>query len=70
MPTHEALKESRGGIFDGLTNGNGILLLGGGYPLVAGDTLVGAIGVSGGTKDEDIMLSKLCVLYFNEKITQ
>lgn len=70
MPTHEALKESRGGIFDGLTNGNGILLLGGGYPLVAGDTLVGAIGVSGGTKDEDIMLSKLGVLYFNEKITQ
>ena len=33
MPTHIALDESRGGSLDGLTNGNGILLLGGGYPL-------------------------------------
>lgn len=34
MPTHIALDESRGGSLDGLTNGNGILLLGGGYPQI------------------------------------
>ncbi len=68
MPTHTALKESRGGAFDGLTNGGGILLLGGGYPLFAGDELLGAVGVSGGTKEEDIALSKLGVRYLEERI--
>lgn len=70
MPTHEALKESRGGAFDGLTNGDGILLLGGGYPLCTGGKMIGAVGVSGGTKDEDIMLAKMGVLYLERKLAQ
>ena len=45
MPTHIALDESRGGSLDGLTNGNGILLLGGGYPLRTGKKIYGGIGV-------------------------
>lgn len=68
MPTHEALKESRGGAFDGLTNGGGILLLGGGYPLTVNDMLLGAIGVSGGTKEEDMALALLGVRYLEARI--
>lgn len=68
MPTHEALKESRGGAFDGLTNGNGILLLGGGYPLMKNGRLFGSVGVSGGTKEQDMALAKLGADYFNHRI--
>ena len=57
MPTHTALKESRGGALDGLTNGNGILLLGGGFPLECGDKIYGGIGVSGGTKEQDTLIA-------------
>lgn len=68
MPTDKALEESRGGAFDGLTNGGGILLLGGGYPLRVGDAMLGAVGVSGGTREEDITLAKLAVRYLEERI--
>ena len=57
MPTHIALKESRGGALDGLTNGNGILLLGGGFPLEAKNKIYGGIGVSGGTKEQDTLIA-------------
>lgn len=57
MPTHKALKESRGGGLDGLTNGNGILLLGGGFPLESGGKIYGGIGVSGGTKEQDMLIA-------------
>ncbi len=70
MPTHHALKESRGGAFDGLTGGDGILLLGGGYPLVVNGEVVGGIGVSGGTKEEDIVLAKIGVRYLDAKSSQ
>lgn len=68
MPTHVALKESRGGAFDGLTNGNGILLLGGGYPLEKDGKIFGAVGVSGGTKEQDTALAKLGADYFGHRI--
>ncbi|MBQ6530852.1 MAG: heme-binding protein [Clostridia bacterium] len=57
MPTHIALKESRGGALDGLTNGNGILLLGGGFPLESENKIYGGIGVSGGTKEQDTLIA-------------
>lgn len=57
MPTHVALKESRGGALDGLTNGNGILLLGGGFPLEGENKIYGGIGVSGGTKEQDTLIA-------------
>ena len=57
MPTHIALKESRGGALDGLTNGNGILLLGGGFPLEGKNKIYGGIGVSGGTKEQDTLIA-------------
>lgn len=68
MPTHTALQKSRGGDFDGLTNGNGILLLGGGYPLEANGRVYGGVGVSGGTKFQDITLSQLAADYFKTRI--
>lgn len=70
MPTHEALKQSRGGALDGLTNGNGIMLLGGGEPLRTDNKIFGAIGVSGGTKEQDILLSQLGEMYFRARIKQ
>lgn len=69
MPTEKALAESRGGIFDGLSNGNGILLLGGGNPLFINGELVGAVGVSGGTKEQDIELSMLGVRYLEQRLS-
>lgn len=64
MPTHKALSESRGGALDGLTNGNGIMLLGGGYPLTAEGKMYGGVGVSGGTKEQDTVLAAVAAEYF------
>lgn len=67
MPTHIALDESRGGLLDGLTNGNGILLLGGGYPLRTDQKIYGGIGVSGGTKEQDTTLAMVADAYFKAR---
>lgn len=67
MPTHTALEESRGGALDGYTNGNGILMLGGGMPISFNGTVIGGIGVSGGTKDQDIALAKTGAVYFEKR---
>lgn len=64
MPTHKALEESRGGSLDGLANGNGIMLLGGGYPLKANGKIYGGVGVSGGTKEQDTALAMVAERYF------
>ncbi len=55
MFTHTALELSRGGALDGLnvTSNNRLSLLGGGAPLKIGDKIVGGLGVSGGTAQED-----------------
>lgn len=68
MPTHVALQESRGGALDGYTNGNGILMLGGGYPVEVDGKVIGAIGVSGGTKDQDMLLANIGIEYFKQRI--
>ncbi len=67
MPTHKALAQSRGGALDGLTNGNGILLLGGGYPLSLNNKIYGGIGVSGGTKEQDTLLAAVSAEYFQRR---
>lgn len=68
MPTHEALAASRGGALDGLTNGNGILMLGGGYPVIYNGSVIGGIGVSGGTKEQDMSLARAGILYFEKRL--
>lgn len=40
-----------------MTNNNRIVLIGGGYPLRVNDRVIGAIGVSGGTVEEDIEIA-------------
>lgn len=64
MPTYKALEEARGGSLDGLTNGSGILLLAGGEPLFCNGKLIGAVGVSGGTKEQDALLAKVAAVIF------
>lgn len=68
MPTHIALKESRGGSLDGYTNGNGILMLAGGTPVKYDGKIVGAVGVSGGTKDQDMLLSEIGTVYLEKRV--
>jgi uncharacterized protein GlcG (DUF336 family) len=42
----------------GLAHAPGMTLIGGGVPIVAGGALVGAIGVGGGTIDQDIVVAE------------
>lgn len=63
MPTVTALKESRGGGLDGLTAGDGICLLGGGEPLVVDGGIIGGIGVSGGSAEQDTHLAHFAAEY-------
>ncbi len=70
MPTHTALEESRGGALDGLTNGNGILLLGGGFPLESENKIYGGIGVSGGSKEQDTLIAAAAAEYFRLRFNQ
>ena len=71
MPTHIALEESRGGALDGLsaTDSNRIMLLGGGEPLIINGRVVGAVGVSGGTSDEDIGFAQFGAMYLERRLS-
>jgi len=71
MPTHIALQESRGGALDGLsaTSQNKLMLLGGGEPLLINGKVVGAIGVSGGTADEDIGFAEFGAMYLERRLS-
>lgn len=69
MATITALQETRGGALDGLTSGNGICLLGGGEPLRVGDRIIGAIGVSGGTAEQDTDLAHFAAEYLLRRQT-
>ncbi len=71
MPTHIALAESRGGTLDGLvpTDSNRLMLLGGGEPLIINNKVVGAIGVSGGTAEEDIAFAEFGAMYLERRLS-
>lgn len=43
------------------TNG-GLIVFGGGVPIFSGGFFIGAVGVSGGTVDQDIQVSVFCAL--------
>ncbi len=60
MATKELAKLCKpGGDLYGLqfSNDGKVMVLGGGEPLKIGDTMIGALGVSGGTAEEDIALA-------------
>lgn len=71
MPTHIALEESRGGALDGLsaTSTNGLMLLGGGEPLIINGKVVGGLGVSGGTAKEDIEFAQFGAMYLERRLS-
>lgn len=61
MPTSEVAKAVQPGqpLFGLASNGQGrYVVFGGGFPLEAGGQVVGAIGVSGGTVEEDMAVAK------------
>ncbi len=70
MPTHIALEESRGGNLDGLVppDSNRLMLLGGGFPLKINGRVVGALGVSGGTAEEDIGFAEFGAIYLERRL--
>jgi glc operon protein GlcG len=55
MPTHIwwSAIENDPSLVNGITNTPRLIIFGGGVPIMAGGQLVGAIGVSGGTSDQD-----------------
>ena len=50
------------------TNGGRIVIFGGGEPLVVGERIVGGLGVSGGTEDEDTALAAYGRQVFEELV--
>lgn len=52
----------------GIGNLKKVITFGGGYPLKIGNKLVGAIGVSGGTAEQDMLVSKYGVEVFEEVV--
>ena len=69
MPT-KALKKlaSPGGDLYGIqfTNQGKIVIFGGGDPLYCGDKIIGGLGVSGGTEEQDTFLSEYGASVFEE----
>lgn len=50
------------------TNDGKIVIFGGGEPLLSGDAIVGAVGVSGGTEEQDTALATFAKEAFNKLI--
>ncbi len=69
MPTHQVGELAQpGAALYGIqhTHNGRIILFGGGYPLCVGDTVVGAIGVSGGTVEQDMLAAQPAVNLFQD----
>ena len=67
MPTRDlGALTAKGGTFQGLDTLEGLVTFGGGIPLFAGERLLGAVAVSGGTGDEDHALAEVACRAFLE----
>lgn len=68
MPTHKLAQLTKKGEefegLEGMIDGNKIITLGGGYPIKINGSILGSIGVSGGTEKEDIDFAKYGALTF------
>ncbi|WP_193146849.1 GlcG/HbpS family heme-binding protein, partial [Citrobacter freundii] len=49
-----------------LTNQQRIVIFGGGLPVMLNDKLIGAVGVSGGTVEQDMLLAQTALNCFSE----
>jgi len=70
IPTHKlAMVAQPGQPLFGIhnTDGGRIVIFGGGFPLLTKDGLVGGIGVSGGSVDEDIACAEAALEKFNQQ---
>jgi len=50
------------------TNGGKVVILGGGEPLMSGDTMIGAVGISGGTASQDTALAVIAKKIFEMEV--
>jgi uncharacterized protein GlcG (DUF336 family) len=69
MPTHQVGELAQpGGALYGIqhTHNGRIILFGGGYPLCIGNTVVAAIGVSGGSIEQDMLAAQPAVKLFED----
>ncbi len=67
MPTIELGKlVAPGGTFAGLDVATGLITFGGGVPLFRNGTLIGGLGVSGGTGEEDHELAEFGLAFFDK----
>lgn len=68
MPTHKlAAQVQPGASLYGLQNEPGICCFGGGLPCWSGGVMLGAIGISGGTVDEDIAIASAALTRFSHE---
>lgn len=69
MPTHELGPLAQpGASLYGIQNGHDgkIVLFGGGYPLLAQGRVIGALGISGGTVEEDMRVAQSALAIFEK----
>jgi len=70
MPTEDLAKMSQSGkpLFGiNTTNHEKVIIFGGGVPIKVGDVVVGAIGASGGTVDQDLKVAEAAASAFDAK---
>lgn len=68
MPTHQLAAEVQpGASLYGLQNEPGICCFGGGLPCWSAGVLLGAIGISGGSVEEDIAIAKAALAHFSRE---
>lgn len=60
LPTHEwwGLLKDEPALLHGIVKSDRLIIFGGGVPIRLGDELVGAVGVSGGSADQDRMVAE------------
>jgi uncharacterized protein GlcG (DUF336 family) len=67
LPTDKIGELSQPGkMLYGLQNVSGMVIFGGGFPITAGDRIIGGIGVSGGSVEEDMLCAKAGLAAFGE----
>ncbi|WP_142890710.1 GlcG/HbpS family heme-binding protein, partial [Klebsiella pneumoniae] len=49
-----------------LTNQQRIVIFGGGFPIIENNQVIGAIGVSGGTVEQDMEIARSALDYFDK----
>lgn len=65
LPTHEVGKCAQPGeSLYGIQNIDRMVVFGGGYPLKAGNKIIGGIGVSGGSVEEDMIIASFALRVF------